>query len=115
MKILKQTLTAAALATGLGLASQAAAHVVESGTMQLSPIASGAKYVVEHTCTHHGYALSGGLTIDKQVTTYGPLVVTGSYPKSTRTWAVELTNKSGRPTGAMEVMVTIRVLCGYRH
>ncbi len=114
MKIFKQTLAITAMAAGLGFATQATAHEVESVTMNLTPIAAGPSRVIEHTCSH-GYAISGGVSSLEQVTSYGPLVVTGSYPSNTRTWAVQLTNKSGRPTGAIEVTVTIQALCGYRH
>lgn len=96
------------------MASPAAAHGVHSHTVDLPVIGSGDSYEVVLKCSH-GYALSGGVKKGTRMSPGGPLMITGSYPKTTRSWAVELTNRSGRPTGAMEASVTVYAMCGYRH
>ncbi|WP_425098317.1 hypothetical protein [Tropicibacter sp. S64] len=96
------------------LASPALAHEIESSTVTLPVIGAGATHEVVIHC-HHGYALSGGVKKGKRLFPTGPLVVSGSYPKTTRSWAIEFSNRSGRPTGAMEANATVYALCGYHH
>ncbi|WP_136441509.1 hypothetical protein [Pacificoceanicola onchidii] len=96
------------------IASPALAHGVHSHSVDLPVIGSGASHEVVIKCSH-GYALSGGVKAGDRMSPNGPLMITGSYPKTTRSWAVELTNRSGRPTGAMEASVTVYAMCGYRH
>ncbi|MFW2545117.1 hypothetical protein ACN2XU_21000 [Primorskyibacter sp. 2E107] len=107
-----KTMIAALFATAI--AAPAVAHDIESRTVALPVIGAGDAYEVVIKC-HHGYALSGGVKKGKRIFPDGPLVVSGSYPKTTRSWAIELTNRSGRPTGAMETSATVYSLCGYHH
>jgi len=112
MKTLKLTMLAGAMA----IATQASAHEVVNNTMTLEPIAAGATKEFVVACPHSWqYVVSGGAKINKQLTSNGPLLVTASYPKTTKSWAIELTNRAGRPTGAMEVNATFTALCNYRH
>lgn len=109
-KTIKMTLVAAAAVFATG----ASAHVVKSETSQLPVIAAGGSAEVTVSCHGHHYAISGGFENNDQLRgALGPLEVTASYPKSTKTWAVEFTNTSGRPTGKMEANVTVFVMCGH--
>lgn len=109
-KTFKLTIVAAAAA----FATQAGAHEVQSKTVTLPVIGAGDSAEVTITCPAHHYALSGGYENNDQLRgALGPLEVTASYAKSTRTWAVEFTNTSGRPTGAQEASVTISAYCDH--
>jgi len=116
LKTLKNTAKLTVLAAVMAIGSQASAHEVVNNTVTLQSIAAGATEEFVITCPHHyQYVVSGGVKINKQLTSNGPLMVTSSYPKTTRSWAIEFTNRAGRPTGAQEVNVTFSALCNYRH
>lgn len=113
---LKKTLQASLVVTAVAFASQGLAHGVEKSTVTLPVIAPGGSTTVTITCSGHHYARSGGFENNDQLLgARGPLEVTGSYPASTRSWAVEVTNNSGRPTAINEARATIYAMCGYRH
>jgi hypothetical protein len=87
-----------------------------SGTTPVPPLAAGAsqKFVIH--CPHHRFVVSGGFANNDQLNgALGPLVVTASYPKTTRSWAIEVTNDSGRPLSTGEARLTLYALCGYHH
>lgn len=103
----------AVVAAGLALATQASAHHVLSGTTPVPSLAPGASQEFTITCPHHQYMISGGYENNDQLNATGPLVVTASYPKTTRSWAVEVTNRSGRPTSVLEAELTLYVTCDH--
>ncbi len=116
MMNLKKITTTAFLATALAFASQVTAHEYSNSPISLPPIGPGASYSVTVTCPHHWeYIVSGGVSSLDQLNPTGPLVVTASYPDSTRSWTVEFTNRSGRPTAVGEASAVITPLCNYRH
>lgn len=116
MGTFKRTAKLIVLAAAVGIGSQASAHEIVENTMTLNPIAGGASEEFTVTCPHHHqFVVSGGAKFNKKLTRVGPLEVTASYPKSSRSWAVEVTNRAHRPTGAKEVNMTFTALCGYRH
>lgn len=110
-------LSAVTLAAGVTLASQAAAHHVVSGTTPVPPLAPGASQEFVINCPHHSFVVSGGVQNNDQqaASRVGPLVVTASYPKTTRSWAIEVTNDSGRTLSTVEARLTLYALCGYNH
>lgn len=103
----------AILAASLAFATSAGAHNVFSETFNLPVVGSGDTLEVEIRCPPHHFSISGGFSAGDRLAPDGPLVITASYPKTTRTWAVELTNRSGRPTGAQEASVTAFVTCDH--
>lgn len=117
MMTLKTKLGAAALAAGLAIGTQASAHYVVSGETPVPALDPGDSIEFTITCPHHlRYVVSGGVQNNDQLNgRVGPLIVTASYPKTTRSWAVEVTNKSGRPTSVVEARLTLYALCGYNH
>lgn len=112
-----QILKPSLVATTLALAAPAMAHENHDTPTVLPPIAPGASYEVTVQCPHpHSeYVVSGGVQSLDQLRPTGPLVVTASYPSSTRSWTVELTNRSGRPTSVGEATIVVTALCRYRH
>lgn len=111
MKTLFKTAKAALMFPLLVVASQASAHGIESKTILLPTVGSGATADLIHTCLN-GHAYSGGYTNDSGSVSFD---VSGSFPSATDTWTIRLTNVSGRQTGAQEVTMTIHVLCGGVH
>lgn len=114
---LKTKLGAAVLAAGLAIGTQASAHYVVSGETPVPALGPGESIEFTITCPHHlRYIVSGGVENNDQLRgALGPLIVTASYPKTTSSWAVEVTNKSGRTTSVVEARLTLYALCGYRH
>ncbi len=114
---LKKTVAISFAVATLTIASQATAHWDQDTVhVHLPSIAAGASYSVTVTCPNRlEYILSAGVQSIDQLNPTGPLVVTGSYPSSTRSWTVEFTNRSGRPTAINEASAVITPLCGYRH
>jgi hypothetical protein len=116
MSYINTTLGAAVLAAGLALGSQASAHYISSGTTPVPALNPGESIEFTINCPHHRYVVSGGVENNDQLNgARGPLVVTASYPKTTRSWAVEVTNDSGRRTSIVEARLTLYALCGYQH
>jgi hypothetical protein len=117
MPNMKKVVGATIVATGLALASQASAHEVVSGTTPVPPLAAGASQEFVINCPHHRFVVSGGVQNNDQqaASRVGPLVVTASYPKTTRSWAIEVTNDSGRTLSTVEARLTLYALCGYQH
>ncbi|MCS6624165.1 hypothetical protein N0B44_14700 [Roseibacterium beibuensis] len=103
----------AILAAALAASTQASAHEVFSETIQMPVVGSGDSQEVTITCPAHHYVIAGGFANNDQLTPTGPLVVTASFPASTRSWTIELTNRSGRPTSTREAMVTIYATCDH--
>ena len=104
-------LTASALAT-FAFVSQGLAHGPVEETFNLGVIGAGQTGEETVHCPHHHWVVSGGVVGGERLAPNGPLEVTGSYPSSTRAWTVQVTNGSGRPTGAQEASITVRALCG---
>ncbi|MEJ6393960.1 hypothetical protein V8J82_11875 [Gymnodinialimonas sp. 2305UL16-5] len=104
--MLKLSVVAAAMA----FATQASAHTVVSQTVSLPVIAAGGTTDVVLTCPHHQYVVAGGYQAGDGWT--GSMRVTADEPGSTQSWAVEVTNNSGRPTVAGEVSITVSATCG---
>jgi hypothetical protein len=117
MAYLKSKFGAAVLAAGLAIGSQASAHYVVSGETPVPALDPGESIEFTINCPHHlRYVVSGGVENNDQLNgARGPLVVTASYPKSTSSWAVEVTNDSGRTTSTVEARLTLYALCGYSH
>lgn len=116
MSATKKIFSVAVMAVGFAFGSQASAHEVVSGTTPVPPLDPGASQEFVIHCPGHQYVLSGGVENNDQLRgALGPLVVTASYPKSTRSWAVEVTNDSGRPLSIVEARLTLYALCGYHH
>lgn len=109
----KSILRTLAAATAMVVASQASAHGVVTATTAVPGISSGGSAVLTINCPHHHYAIAGGYQNDESLNPNSMLVVTGSYPASTRSWAVEFTNRSGRPTVASEAEVVLYVTCDH--
>lgn len=112
---LKKTVAIAVLASAMSVASQVGAHEDHDTPVNLPSIGPGASYSVTVHCPDNQYIVSGGVESIDQLNPTGPLVVTASYPSSTRTWTVEFTNRSGRPTAINEASAVITPLCRYRH
>lgn len=102
-----------ALLAGLAFGSPAAAHGVVSETFTLGVVDPGETAAVTLTCPHHHYVMSGGYDAVRRIAPAGPMVVTASYPASTRSWTVELENRSGRPTGVNEAQITVFAMCDH--
>ncbi|MCT4683694.1 MAG: hypothetical protein N4A39_08175 [Roseicyclus sp.] len=116
MSATKKIISAAVIAAGFAFGTQAGAHEVVSGTTPVPALAPGASQEFVINCPGHQFVLSGGVENNDQLRgALGPLVVTASYPKSTRSWAVEVTNDSGRPLSTVEARLTLYALCGYHH
>lgn len=115
MSTISKVLKASVLFAALSVGSQSFAHEDHDTVHQLPPIPAGDSYSVTVRCPHNQYIVTGGVENIDQLNPTGPLVVTASYPSSTRTWTVEFTNRSGRPTSVGEATVTITPLCRYRH
>jgi len=106
----------AAAVVSLGAFSVPAnAHEVYHATVTVPPVSSGASTEIALTCPGHLYAIAGGFANNDQLNPASPLIVTANYPKSTRTWAIELTNGSGRPTSVDEARVTLYITCDHHH
>ncbi len=99
-------------ATFCAAATVGHAHGIESQTLTLPVIGAGDSYEVVTQCSH-AYAVNGGIQSGDELLASG-LEITGSYPKTTKSWAVEITNDTGRPTAINEVNATFYVTCG-RH
>ena len=111
---LSKTFKISIVAAAVAFATQAGAHTVKSETTGLPVIPAGGSAEVTVSCHGNHYAISGGYENNDQLRgALGPLEVTASYPKSTKTWAVEFTNTSGRPTGMQEASATVFVMCGH--
>ena len=110
-------LGAAILAAGLALGTQASAHYVVSGETPVPALSPGESIEFTINCPRHlHYVVSGGVANNDQLNgARGPLVVTASYPKTTSSWAVEVTNDSGRTTSVVEARLSLYALCGYHH
>lgn len=116
MSAKKNLFSAAVIVVGFAFGTQASAHEVVSGTTPVPPLAPGASQEFVIHCPGHQYVLSGGVANNDQLNgARGPLEVTASYPKTTRSWAVEVTNDSGRPLSTVEARLTLYALCGYHH
>lgn len=116
MTFKKSIIGAAVMAAGLTLASQASAHEVVSATTPVPVLDPFESIEFTINCPHHRFIVSGGVENNDQLRgALGPLMVTASYPKTTRSWAVEVTNNGGRPTAIREARLTLYALCGYRH
>lgn len=116
MSFTKKIVGTAIVAAGLSLGSQAVAHEVVSGVTPVPPLAAGASQEFTITCPHHRFIVSGGVENNDQLRgNQGPLIITASYPKTTRSWAVEVTNDSGRPLGVREARLELYALCGFVH
>ncbi|AHM04171.1 hypothetical protein roselon_01805 [Roseibacterium elongatum DSM 19469] len=109
----KNVLATTIVAAGLAVATQASAHEVFSETMTLPVIAAGGSQEVTITCPAHHYVVAGGFENNDQLNPAGPLVVTASYPASTRSWRIEVTNRSGRPTAINEASITMYATCDH--
>ena len=117
MSYMKTKLGAAILAAGLALGTQASAHYVVSGETPVPALSPGESIEFTIHCPHHmRFVVSGGVENNDQLRgSLGPLVVTASYPKTTSSWAVEVTNDSGRTTSVVEARLSLYALCGYHH
>ena len=111
--MIKFAFQAAAISAAFFVATQASAHDVMSASTPLPVIAAGASTEMTINCPAGHYAVSGGYADLDQLNPTGPLEVTASYPSSTRSWTVEFTNGSGRPTGMREAEVTLYVTCDH--
>lgn len=103
----------AILAAAVAFSTQATAHEVFSETLTLPVIASGGSQEVTITCPAHHYVVAGGYENNDQLNPTGPLVVTASYPATTRSWRIEVTNRSGRPTAINEARITLYATCDH--
>jgi hypothetical protein len=117
MALFNTKVGAAVLAAGLALGSQASAHYVVSGETPVPALSPGESIEFTVNCPSHlHYVVSGGVENNDQLNgAQGPLIVTASYPKTTSSWAVEVTNDSGRTTSVVEARLTLYALCGYSH
>ncbi|MEM9344645.1 MAG: hypothetical protein AAGA87_16515 [Pseudomonadota bacterium] len=100
----------AAVAT-MGGALSASAHQVFTTTEVLPVVDPGDSYTVTANCPPHHFVVGGGYAGGERIYGEGPFGVTADYPASTKSWAVEFTNLSGRPNGAQEASVTVQVTC----
>jgi hypothetical protein len=109
----KNVLGTVILAATVAFSTQAGAHEVFSETLPLPVIGSGDSEEVTITCPAHHYVVAGGYENNDQLTATGPLVVTASYPATTRSWRIEVTNRSGRPTAINEARITMYATCDH--
>lgn len=114
MSKINQTLKICILGVSLAFATQATAHGLQTETQSLPTIAAGDSLELTISCPSKHAVISGGYENNQQRNSTGPLTVTASYPKSSNTWAVEVTNRSGRPTVSGESKVTLYAMCGGR-
>lgn len=113
MKVLRTAATVlTVLTTVIAVTSTAHAGGTGNRTFDLPVIKAGDKYEVVVTCKHASQrVVSGGAKVNRPSKATMPIRLTGSYPRDARSWVFEITNVSGRPTGAREVNVTFNVLC----
>lgn len=113
MSKLNNTIKTIAVGAIFAFATPAFAHNVVSDTVTVPVIAAGGSATLTITCPHHHYAIAGGFGNEGDGAWTGSIDVTANYPQSTRTWAVEVTNRSGRPTGAQQFTGTLYVTCDH--
>ena len=101
------TIAAATVAGALS----ANAHEVFTTTEVLPVVDPGDSHTVTAMCPPHHFVVGGGYAGGTRVYGQGPFGVTADYPATTKSWAVEFTNLSGRPNGAQETSVTVQVTC----
>ncbi|MBM7066162.1 hypothetical protein [Actibacterium sp. 188UL27-1] len=107
----KTSTKAALIAAVAAISTQAGAHGVVTEAVQLPVIGVKDTHTVTVTCPGRHYAIAGGFHAGERVYPDGPIMVTASYPKNTRSWTVEFTNRSGRPTASTEANASVYVMC----
>lgn len=88
----------------------ALAHWIDRVDVFIPAVAGGETFSVSATCSS-GHVTGGGYELDRRLTSDGPMVVVKNRPTDSRTWTVELVNRSSAPTPNAVFTASAYIVC----